>query len=55
MKCVSSLFQGNIWGAIDECEIVDIVVTSDWLIEVTWPEYWPLIGQYWSRDLNTGL
>ena len=22
---------------------------------IWWPEYWPLIGQYKSRDLNTGL
>ena len=28
---------------------------SDWSIEITWPEYWPLIGQYWSHDLDTGL
>ena len=20
-----------------------------------WPDYWPLIGQYWSRDLNTAI
>ncbi len=25
------------------------------LLEITWPEYWPLIGQDRSRDLNTGL
>ena len=31
------------------------ILTSDWSILVTWPEYWPLIGKYWSRDLNTGL
>ena len=23
--------------------------------QVTWPEYWPLIGQDWSRDLDVGL
>ena len=26
-----------------------------WSILIVWPEYWPLIGQYWSCDLNTGL
>ena len=31
------------------------VLVSDWSIHVTWPQYWPLIGQYMSRDLNTGL
>ena len=25
------------------------------IINCSWPEYWPLIGQHWSRDLNTGL
>ena len=30
-------------------------LATDWSILVMWPEYWPLIGQYWSRDLNTGL
>ena len=29
--------------------------SSDWSRQITWPEYWPLIGQDRSRDLNTGL
>ena len=24
----------------------------DWSIQVTWPEHWPVIGHYWSRDLK---
>ena len=28
-------------------------VSPDWSIQITWPEYWHLIGQYRSRDLNT--
>ena len=31
------------------------ILACDWTILVTWSEYWPLIGQYWSRDLNTSL
>ena len=31
------------------------ILDCDWSILVTWPEYWPVIGQYWSRDLNTEL
>ena len=30
------------------------ILASDWSILITWPEYWPLIGQYWSCYLNTG-
>ena len=28
------------------------ILACDWSKLVTWPEYWPWIGQYWSRDLN---
>ena len=31
------------------------ILNSDWSILVTWPEYWPVIGPYWSLDLNTDL
>ena len=30
-------------------------VSPDWSILITWPVHWPVIGQYWSRDLNTEL
>ena len=26
------------------------ILASDWWILVTWPEYWHLIGQYWSHS-----
>ena len=29
------------------------ILASDRSILITWSQYWPLIGQYWSRDLNT--
>ena len=29
------------------------ILASDWSIQIMWPEYWPLIGQYRSRDLET--
>ena len=31
------------------------ILASDWLILITWPKYWSLIGLYWPLDLNTGL
>ena len=34
---------------------VTLILACDWSTQVTWPEYWPVIGQYKSRDLNTGL
>ena len=27
------------------------LLASDWSRQITWPEYWPLIGRDWSRDL----
>ena len=27
------------------------ILFYDWMIQVTWPEYWHLIGQYWSHQL----
>ena len=38
-----------------ELDMNTMKLASDWSILVTWPGYWPVIGQYWSRDLNTGL
>ena len=32
-----------------------ILVASDWSIQVTWPECWPLNAKYWLQDLITGL
>ena len=34
---------------------VTTILASDLSILIMWPEYWPLIGQYLSFDLNTGL
>ena len=33
----------------------ELILASHWSILITWPEYWPLIGQYWSRDPSTCL
>ena len=32
---------------------IKIILASDWMIQVTWPEYWPLIG--WCTHLQCGL
>ena len=31
------------------------ILASDWSRQITWPEYWSLIGPGRSRDLNTGM
>ena len=31
------------------------LMASDWSAVITGPGYWPLIGQQWSQDLDTGL
>ena len=36
-------------------KIIFLILASDWPMLVTWQQWWPLIGQYWSHDNNTGL
>ena len=63
----ASLGNPGLW-LVERCHVTWILA-SDWTILMSLPcpshfleiisvpprQYWPLIGQYWSRDLNTGL
>ena len=40
---------------VSNTDHVTWILTSKFSILILWPEYWPLIGQYWSCDLNIGL
>ena len=35
--------------------LCQVILASDWSTQITWPEYWPLIGLHRSRDMNTLL
>ena len=47
----SALVNTGLW--LVNTSHVTSILASDWSILVTWPGYWPLIGQYWSRDNKT--
>ena len=53
-ECESSI-KKNIIESICLLQKIKILFASDWLIVITWPGYWSLIGGELSRDLDSGL